>query len=72
MAMGYHFNDRPYQYYIKNQDYIILNNEERKFLEHIIFDCVDKNYLVIADKYATKQELDERINQNEKRKRKNK
>ena len=72
MAMGYKFNDRPYQYYIKNQDHIILNEDERKFLEHIIFDCVDKDYLTTASKYVTKEELDERINKFHGRRKKDK
>lgn len=42
MAMGYQFNDRPYQYYNNNKEHIILNDDERKYLEYIIFEAIDK------------------------------
>ncbi len=44
MAMGYKFNDRPYQYYEKNKNSIILNKKERKFLEDII-NAIDAEYI---------------------------
>lgn len=45
LAMGYKFNDRPYQYYEKNKDKIILNEKEKRFLEHIIYEGIDVNYI---------------------------
>lgn len=42
IAMGYHFNDRPTDYYNNNKEHIILNDDERKFLEYII-EAVDIN-----------------------------
>lgn len=45
LAMGYKFNDRPYQYYEKNKEKILLNKEETKFLEHIIYDGIDAKYI---------------------------
>lgn len=45
MAMGYKFNDRPYQYYENNKEHIILNEEEKKFLEYIIYKCIDVEYI---------------------------
>ena len=43
MAMGYKFNDRPYQYYENNKDNIILCDEERAFLEDVIYKGIDAN-----------------------------
>ena len=45
MAMGYQFHDRPYQYYMNNKEHIILNKDEQEFLEYIIFECIDKDYI---------------------------
>lgn len=45
MAMGYKFNNRPYQYYEKNKEKIILCKEERKYLEDIIYNAVDIDYI---------------------------
>lgn len=45
MAMGYKFNDRPYQYYEKNKDTIVLNDDERKFLEYVIYQGIDAEYI---------------------------
>ena len=45
MAMGYQFNDRPYQYYEKNKNHIKLCEQEQKFLEHIIYDGIDRKYI---------------------------
>lgn len=42
IAMGYHFNDRPTDYYNNNKEHIVLNDDERKFLEYII-EAVDAN-----------------------------
>lgn len=44
LAMGYEFHNRPYQYYEKNKDKIILNEKERQFLEEIIYE-VDEIYV---------------------------
>lgn len=41
LAMGYKFNDRPYQYYNNNKEQIKLCDEERKYLEHILYDIID-------------------------------
>lgn len=46
MAMGYEFNDRPYQYYEKNRDKICLCQEEREFLENLIYNYIDKEYIM--------------------------
>lgn len=45
LAMGYKFGDRPYQYYEKNKDKIQLNEEEKKFLEDIIYNYIDYEYI---------------------------
>ena len=39
--MGYKFNDRPYQFYERNKNEIILNQDERKFLEKIIYEALE-------------------------------
>ena len=41
MAMGYKFHDRPYQYYENNKNHIKLNEQERRFLEQIIYEGID-------------------------------
>ena len=46
LAMGYKFNDRPYQYYEKHKNEIKLNEEDRAFLEHIIYEGIDKKYIL--------------------------
>ena len=45
MAMGYKFNDRPYQFYEKNKDKISLPEAERNFIEKVIYEGVDKKYI---------------------------
>ena len=45
MAMGYKFNDRPYQYYENNKNNIILCDDERKYLEDLIYNIIDVNYI---------------------------
>ena len=40
LAMGYQFKNRPYQYYEKNKNDIILCDKERNFLEHILYDII--------------------------------
>lgn len=42
MAMGYVFNDKPYQYYEANKDKIILPKAEREFMEKIIYEGIDR------------------------------
>ena len=44
MAMGYTFNDRPYQFYEKNKEKIKLPKAERDFIEKVIYEGVDKKY----------------------------
>lgn len=44
MAMGYTFNDRPYQFYEKNKEKIKLPTAERNFIEKVIYEGVDKKY----------------------------
>lgn len=41
LAMGYKFNDRPYQFYERNKNEIILNQDERNFLEKIIYEALE-------------------------------
>lgn len=41
LAMGYVFHNRPYEYYEKNKDDIVLCEEERNYLEHIIYDILE-------------------------------
>jgi hypothetical protein len=41
LAMGYEFNDRPYQYYEKNRDKIILHPKEKALLEKIIYEVFE-------------------------------
>lgn len=45
MAMGYQFNDRPYQFYEKNKDKIRLSKAERDFIEKVIYEGIDKQYI---------------------------
>ena len=45
MAMGYKFNDRPYQYYENNKNNIILCDDERKYLEDLIYNIIDVDYI---------------------------
>ena len=45
MAMGYKFNNRPYQYYLQNKDKILLCNEEKEYLENLIFNIIDVDYI---------------------------
>ncbi len=45
MAMGYKFNDRPYQYYENNKNNIILCDDERKYLEDLIYNIIDIDYI---------------------------
>lgn len=59
MAMGYKFHDRPYQYYENNKNHILLNEEERKFLEYVIYEGIDADYLATSKNYVTKEELDD-------------
>ena len=45
MAMGYKFNDRPYQYYENNKNNIVLCDDERKYLEDLIYNIIDIDYI---------------------------
>ena len=62
IAMGYKFHDRPYQYYENNKNHIILNDDERKFLEYIIYEVIDADYLATSKDYVTKEELTNILN----------
>ena len=57
LAMGYKFNDRPYQYYENNKNHIILNEDERKFLEYVIYEGIDADHLATSKNYVTKDIL---------------
>lgn len=43
--MGYQFNDRPYQFYEKNKNKIKLPKAERDFIEKVIYEGIDKQYI---------------------------
>lgn len=45
MAMGYAFNDRPYQFYEKNKNEIRLPEPQIKFMEKVIYEGIDKQYI---------------------------
>lgn len=45
LAMGYNFNNRPYQYYEENKNQIKLCPEEKKFLEYIIYEGIDRKFV---------------------------
>ena len=45
MATGYRFHNRPYEYYEKHKDKIKLPSKQRKFIEKIIYEGVDKKYV---------------------------
>lgn len=45
MAMGYAFNDRPYQFYEKNKNTIKLPQLQQEFIEKIIYEGIDKKYI---------------------------
>lgn len=49
IAMGYKFNDRPYQYYENNKNNIILCEDERKYLEDLIYNVIDIDYIQKED-----------------------
>ena len=43
--MGYAFNDRPYQFYEKNKNEIRLPKAQEEFIEKIIYEGIDKQYI---------------------------
>ena len=45
MAMGYKFNDRPYKYYERNKDTIIMPKIQKDFIEKVIYEGIDKQYI---------------------------
>lgn len=45
MAMGYKFNDRPYQFYEKHKNEIKLPKIQRDFIEKVIYEGIDKKYI---------------------------
>ena len=45
IAMGYKFNNRPYQYYENNKNNIVLCENERKYLEDLIYNAIDVDYI---------------------------
>lgn len=45
LAMGYHFNNRPYEYYEKHKDEIKLPLCQTKFIEYLIYEGIDKKYI---------------------------
>ena len=47
--MGYKFNDRPYQYYENNKNNITLGEDERKYLEDLIYNVIDIDYIQKED-----------------------
>ena len=47
--MGYKFNDRPYQYYENNKNNITLCEDERKYLENLIYNVIDIDYIQKED-----------------------
>ena len=49
IAMGYKFNDRPYQYYENNKNNITLCDDERKYLEDLIYNVIDIDYIAKED-----------------------
>jgi len=49
IAMGYKFNDRPYQYYENNKNNITLCDDERKYLEDLIYNVIDIDYITKED-----------------------
>lgn len=46
MAMGYKFHDRPYQFYEKHKDEIKLPQKQIDFIEKIIYEGIDKKYIL--------------------------
>ena len=42
LAMGYQFNDRPYQYYEKHKEEIKLPSKQKEFIEYLIYQGIDK------------------------------
>ena len=42
LAMGYKFNDRPYQYYEKHKEEIKLPQKQKDFIEYLIYEGIDK------------------------------
>ena len=57
IAMGYKFNDRPYQYYENNKNNIMLCDDERKYLEDLIYNVIDVDYInkEVSDKDGTRE-----------------
>ena len=49
LAVGYKFNDRPYEYYEQNKDKIILPKKQREFIEKCIYQGIDKQYILLKE-----------------------
>ena len=45
LAMGYHFGNRPFEYYEKHKEEINLPKKQKEFLEKCIFEGIDKKYI---------------------------
>lgn len=45
LAVGYKFNNRPYEYYEKHKDEITLPKKQKDFIEKIIYEGIDEKYI---------------------------
>lgn len=48
LAMSYKFGDRPFQYYEKHKNEIDLPQNDRAFLEKVIYEGIDKKYASVG------------------------
>ena len=46
LAVGYKFKDRPYQYYEAHKNSIKLPKKQKDFIEKIIYEGIDKEYIL--------------------------
>jgi len=54
LAMGYKFDNRPYNYYEKNKKEIILPEKDKKFLEMVIY-ALEKNCKAMTYNYGKRK-----------------
>jgi len=49
LAVGYKFNNRPYEYYDKHKNIIKLPKKQKDFIEKCIYQGIDKKYIQKED-----------------------
>lgn len=56
LAMGYHFHNRPFEYYEKHKKEITLPQRQKEFIEKCIYEGVDKKFIKEKDKIQNDKE----------------